>query len=175
MANLRVLSTALLFLSPTVPAGSEDARPKSAPPAAAQADQEVLYVRLALPERAPLNDQQIRATLAEHKLVLDDQYSPAPNIKIRTAMLGGCPPKERFFGDGRWERTVCGLTYQTHRGSWSVRDSRVCVRAENVADECRRVWRTSSPGRLILSVPISPTDFNPYLLTALAADPRSGP
>jgi hypothetical protein len=171
MVYLRALCTGLLFLSPTVAARGEDAQSKSAQsPGVAQANPEILYVRLALPDRPPLDDRQIRTTLAEHKLVLDDKYSPAPNIKIRTAMLGGCPPKESFFGDGRWERTVCGLTYQTHRGSWAVRDSRVCVRQENVAEECRRVWSTASLGRVILSVPIAPNEFNPYLLTPLTAD-----
>ena len=161
MAYLRALSTALLFLSSTAVAQS---------PGASQADPETLYVRLALPDRPPLNDQQIRAALAEHKLVLDSKYSPAPNVNVRTAMLGGCPPSERFFGDGRWERTVCGLTYQTNRGSWAVRGSRLCVHQENIAEECRRVWSTSSPGRLILSVPVFPNEFNPYLLTRLTAD-----
>jgi len=170
MVDLRALSISLLLLSPAVVARGKDPQSKAAQsPGAAQGNPEILYVRLALPDRPPLDDQQIRAKLAEHKLVLDDNYRPAPSIKIQTAMLGGCPPKETFFADGRWERTVCGLTYQTHFGSWTVRNSRVCVRQENIADECRRVWSTSLPGRLILSVPVSPNEFNPYLLTPLAA------
>lgn len=170
MAHLQAVSAGLLFLSSSAVAQSEEARPKVVPSAGSkQANREILYVRLDLPDRPPLNDQQIRVALAEHKLVLDSKYSPAPNINVRTTMLGGCPPIETFFGNGRWQRTVCALTHRTDYGSWAVRNSRLCVRQENVAEECRRVWSTSSPDRLIVSVPISPNEFNPYQLVPLTA------
>lgn len=136
----------------------------------ARTSSEKPLVRLARPAGRPLNGDEIRAALSGYKLVLDEHYIQANDVQLRVTMLGGCPPVETFLADERWEQTICGIMLTVKRGAWRIKGSTVCVRSNISDEECRTVWRTGAPDRLILTVPMLSGEYNPYRLVPLSND-----
>jgi hypothetical protein len=154
---------ALLIAGAATAADSaQRAGPESAPP--------VLRVRLAAPGRVALAEGQIRNAVSGKVLLLDEIGTLAPGVQLDVVIEGGCPPVERFFADGRWERQFCARAPRIDHGRWRIQTgqfgSQLCVAIEGEGDNCRPVWRRSSPDRLILPVnrmhSSGDPEFNPY-------------
>jgi hypothetical protein len=135
-----------------------------APLAAGQIDVQgkKIVVRLARPLTAMLHDDEIRSVLSGHRLVFDNHFIESDTVLLRSPDLGGCPSIESFLADGRWRQFVCGIVATEYRGTWSVKDRKVCVQVNRSNENCRSVWRTNSPSKLILTSNLVVDEFAPY-------------
>lgn len=135
---------------------------------------QALHVRLSAPASTPLGADQIRSVLSGKTLLLDEMPALAPDVILDVVMLGGCPPVERFFPDGKWERGICARAYMVDHGHWSIKTGRfgseLCTTIEGQDAYCRAVWQGSSSGRLILTVSMQrdrKPEYNPYITKPL--------
>ena len=128
-----------------------------------------LRVYLAQPPYTSLTDQQIRTRLAGRQLTPDESFEPAQDVDLIVQREGGCPPIERFFPNGRWEQDFCAIDKQHRFGTWSTKNSRVCVLRTDYPQppRCRAVWPTQSESRVIMSLAGPFGGFNPYRLSRL--------
>lgn len=135
-----------------------------------QISSEVLRVKLASPNRVPLAENEIKSALSGKVLLLDEPTALAPNVYLEVILEGGCAPVEKFYPDGKWERSVCARAYRVERGRWSIRTDRfgstICTALEGQKSDCRAVWKRASPNSLILTVTgrclSGDPEFNPY-------------
>ena len=130
---------------------------------------DVLRVKLANPARTPLSASAIRESVSGKLLILDQRIDTPKNFDLRIS-YGECPPYEKFYYDGRWERQYCGRAPMVETGTWSVKTSRfnseLCVISDAKEEYCRTVWGRSSSDTLIMTVrgrlPGSDPEYNPY-------------
>jgi hypothetical protein len=131
-------------------------------------------LRLVRPSWFPLTGQQIRSLFSDRILVLDEDYQPAPGVKLQIDYFGACPPTETFFADGRWQLNECQRARRLFEGHWTTDTfrggERLCVEALDYPKQCRGVWQGSSTYQIIMA-PASPDlqnddpeRFNPYRL-----------
>lgn len=80
----------------------------------------------------------------------------APNIYVEGSIIGGCPPTERFYSNGEWERLICSRLPETQSGTWSIKrdhsGSKVCTLTNKGFNQCRVLWKRSSPSRFLLTI-----------------------
>lgn len=142
---------------------------------AAVAGPQVLRVRLAPPSRLPLTENEIRTALSGKTLLLDVTTALLPSVVLDVIVEGGCPPVERFYPDGRWEKGICARAYRVDKGRWSIKTDRfgstLCTSIEGRNPNCRAVWGRTSTDRLILTVNGLHADgdpeYNPYRTSPL--------
>lgn len=150
----------------------------SAAQAGPRQDPAVLHVTLSAPARRGLSEGQIRKAVSGKTLLLDEIGTLAPGIYLDVLVEGACPPVEKFFADGRWERTFCARAPRVYQGRWQIQTDRfgslLCVAIDGGDALCRAVWRRGPPDRLILTVgPIRSSGtvaFNPYRTAPLLTD-----
>lgn len=157
----------LLSLGGPIAAAAQSAQPDPALHA--------LPLRLAAPQWPPLTAQQIRGLVADRMVIVEDGYEPAPGIKLRAFFVGGCPPAETFFPDGRWEMGVCERAYRVFKGFWSTEafrgGDRLCVEANDRPKACRFVWQGAVADQIVMSQPsragadTSNEDYSPYRIS----------
>ncbi len=135
---------------------------------------QALRVRLSAPARTPLVADQIRSVLSGKTLLLDEMAELAPHVIVDVSRLGGCPPVESFYPDGKWERGICARAYRVDHGHWSIKTgqfgSEICITIEGQNADCRAVWQRSASDRLILTVSMqrdSKPEYNPYITKPL--------
>lgn len=128
--------------------------------------------RLAAPQWQPLPGGHIRALFSNSSLLIDESYAPYPGMKVSVTYLGGCPPVETFFEDGRWRLDQCQRGPRTYEGNWAVEShngrQQLCVAAADRLKECRFVWQGTSSNSVIMEVALGgdsntlSAHYNPY-------------
>lgn len=140
----------------------------------------VLPLRLARPQWRPLTAQEIKDRVSDQVVVVEKEYKPAPGVTINGGYVGGCPPSETFFADGRWEMGMCQRVYRTFKGRWFTEPfrggDRLCTEADDRSKECRFVWQGSSVDQIVMSQQSLADanelcdDFNPYRVAPRAPE-----
>jgi hypothetical protein len=157
--KLKVTSGWFLLMAVLGPSGASALPDRSTP------DVPMLRVRLSAPGHTSLAESEIRNAVSGKELLLDEAAALAPGLALDIVMEGGCPPIEKFYPDGGWERGICARTYVVEHGHWSIRTdqfgSQLCTAIDGEEANCRAVWRRSSLDRLILTVNAKQSDGNP--------------
>ena len=134
-------------------------------------------VKLVQPRWLPLSGSELHAAMSGKRLTIDEDYEVALGVKPEVSFVGGCPPLELFYEDGRWESHFCFRGPKSYRGSWIIEQFRggehVCVMASDFPKSCRFVWQGKVPDRVFMPASVSSRSieqgetFNPYSLTPL--------
>lgn len=163
MAMKRNRTLAFVVLLSAMPIGT-----LSAPTASAQTPPvyHSLSLRLAFPNWAPMTGKQIEAMFADRDVIVDENYEPAPGIKIDMVFQGGCPPIETFAADGRWQMAMCSRALRIYDGQWSIEPfqggSQLCVSAVDFLKECRLVWQGPTADQVIMPLADTISSLGPY-------------
>lgn len=129
--------------------------PASAEPDHVAASARIPPLLLALPHWPPLNEKQITEAISGRIATVNYAYEPYPGVKVSIIHIGGCPPSETFFADGRWRMGVCQRAFRVYEGRWKTEafrgGQRLCVEATDSPKSCRFVWQGSTTHELFLS------------------------
>ncbi|WP_176500729.1 hypothetical protein [Sphingomonas sp. HMP9] len=101
-------------------------------------------------------DHQLNGAKPREKSILNTDQVLALDIYLEGSRIGGCPPIERFYADGTWEKVICQRLPVTDGGTWRIKKdrsgSKVCTLTNKQYEECRVMWKRSSPDRFLLTI-----------------------
>lgn len=135
-------------------------------------------LRLAKPHWPPLNEQQIKDKISGRSVIIDETYETLPGKKLPIIRIGGCPPRETFFQDGRWQIGICERAYRVYTGRWSIETLKgrewLCIEGDQHPTSCRLVWQGPTDDLIFMALGAAPTedqlndDFMPYRVSVSA-------